>query len=87
MPVEMIGLVLNFALIFVIVWFFILRPEKKRRNQLTTMQNSLQKGDRVITIGGVHGRVHNMDDATITLINDQGNTWTFERGSVTRKMD
>ncbi len=90
MPQELVGilgLVLNFVLIFAIVWLFILRPDKKRRNELNAMQNSLQKGDRVITIGGIHGRVHAMDETTISLINDAGAVWTFERVAIARKVD
>ncbi len=87
MPLEIIAIGVQFAIIFAIIWFFIMRPEKKRRNELNAMQNSLQKGDRVITIGGIHGRVHAMDETTISLINDAGAVWTFERVAIARKVD
>ena len=87
MPVETISLIINFVLIFVVMWFFLIRPERKRRNEVTSMQNSLQKGDRVVTIGGVHGRIHSIDELTIQLINDAGVVWTFERNAVSRKVD
>ena len=87
MPVETISLIINFVLIFVVMWFFLIRPERKRRNEITSMQNSLQKGDRVVTIGGVHGRIHSIDELTISLINDSGVVWTFERSAVSRKVD
>ncbi|MBQ1785975.1 MAG: preprotein translocase subunit YajC, partial [Turicibacter sp.] len=52
-----IALVMQLVLLGVIFYFFLIRPENKRRKAVTTMQNSLEKGDRVVTIGGIHGRI------------------------------
>ena len=54
-----IALVMQLVLLGVIFYFFLIRPENKRRKAVTTMQNSLAKGDRVVTIGGIHGRANN----------------------------
>lgn len=51
------------------------------------MQSSLNKGDRVVTIGGVHGRIHALEETTVTLINDEGAKWTFERSAIARKAE
>ena len=51
------------------------------------MQNSLKKGDRVVTIGGIHGRIHSIEENTVTLINDEGGKWTFERNAIARKAE
>lgn len=40
-----------------------------------------------MTIGGIHGRIHSLEEATITLINDEGSKWTFERNAISRKID
>ena len=58
MSADMIVLIIQFALLGVIIYFFIIRPESKRRKAVASMQSSLNKGDRVVTIGGVHGRIH-----------------------------
>ena len=71
----------------VIFYFFLIRPENKRRKAVTTMQNSLEKGDRVVTIGGIHGRIHTIEEQTITLINDEGQKWIFERNAISRKLE
>ncbi len=84
---EMLMLIIQFGLLGLIIYFFMIRPENKRRKAVSTMQNSLQKGDRVVTIGGIHGRIHSIEDATITLINDEGSKWTFERNAIARKID
>ena len=51
------------------------------------MQNSLTKGDRVVTIGGVHGRIHSLEEDVVTLINDEGQKWIFERHAIARKLE
>ena len=66
---------------------FMVRPENKRRKAVATMQNSLNKGDRVVTIGGIHGRIHSIEENTVTLINDEGGKWTFERNAIARKAE
>ena len=51
------------------------------------MQSSLEKGDRVVTIGGIHGRIHALEQETVTLINDEGQKWIFERNAISRKVE
>ena len=87
MNAEMIVLLIQFALLGAIIYFFMIRPENKRRKAVTTMQNSLNKGDRVVTIGGIHGRIHALEETTVTLINDEGGKWTFERNAIARKAE
>lgn len=72
-------LAIQLVLLGAIFYFFMIRPENKRRKAVTTMQNSLSKGDRVVTIGGIHGRIHSIEEEVVTLINDEGQKWIFER--------
>ena len=41
------------ALIFVIMWFFMIRPQRKQQKELEKFRNALKKGDKVVTIGGI----------------------------------
>jgi len=84
---QSVLLIMQLVLLGVIFYFFLIRPENKRRKAITTMQNSLAKGDRVVTIGGIHGRIHTIEDETITLINDEGQKWIFERNAISRKLE
>lgn len=68
MSADMIVLIIQFALLGVIIYFFMIRPESKRRKAVASMQSSLNKGDRVVTIGGVHGRIHALEETTVTLM-------------------
>ena len=44
-------------LIFVVMWFFMIRPQQKKQKELAQFRNSLKKGDKVVTIGGIYGVV------------------------------
>ena len=69
---QTVMLAIQLVLLGAIFYFFMIRPENKRRKAVTTMQNSLSKGDRVVTIGGIHGRIHSIEEEVVTLINDEG---------------
>lgn len=84
---QTVLLVLQLVLLGVIFYFFMIRPENKRRKAVATMQSSLEKGDRVVTIGGIHGRIHALENETVTLINDEGQKWIFERNAISRKLE
>lgn len=49
------------------MWFILIRPAKKRQQETQNMQSSLQRGDKVITIGGLHGVVDAIEDTAVTL--------------------
>ena len=54
-------------LIFVIMWFFMIRPQRKQQKELQKFRDSLKKGDKVVTIGGIYGTSMDIKDDTITL--------------------
>lgn len=54
-------------LMFVIFYFLLIRPQQKRSKEHRQMVGNLKKGDRIITSGGIHGRITGMDDATLTV--------------------
>jgi len=54
-------------LMFAIFYFLLIRPQQKKAKQHQEMINAVKKGDRVITSGGIHGRITAVDDTTITL--------------------
>ncbi|MFZ7132005.1 MAG: preprotein translocase subunit YajC [Eubacteriales bacterium] len=55
------------ALIFGVFYFFTIRPQMKQQKKLQSMRNSLQKGDKILTIGGFYGRVVSFKDNVITV--------------------
>jgi preprotein translocase subunit YajC len=55
------------VLMFVIFYFLLIRPQQKKTKEHREMVNTLKKGDRVITSGGIYGRITSLDDTTLTL--------------------
>lgn len=63
---QLVGL-LPILLMFVAMWFILIRPAKKRQQETQNMQSSLQRGDKIVTIGGLHGVVESIEDTVVTL--------------------
>lgn len=59
------------VLIFVIMWLFMIRPQQKKQKELNKWRDSLKKGDKVVTIGGIYGTVDEVKDNTALVIVDQ----------------
>ena len=55
------------ALIFVVMWFFMIRPQKKQQKELQKFRDSLQKGDKVVTIGGIYGTVCEIKEDSVLI--------------------
>ena len=58
---------LPMILIFVVFWFMLIRPQRKKDKQVKEMLNNLKAGDRICTIGGIYGTITGLKDDTITL--------------------
>jgi preprotein translocase subunit YajC len=54
-------------LIIVVFYFFMIRPQMKRQKDLKTYRESLNKGDKVVTTGGIYGKVLDIKDQTVTV--------------------
>ncbi|MBL7008360.1 MAG: preprotein translocase subunit YajC [Planctomycetes bacterium] len=78
------GMLLPIALVFGFMWLFVLRPERKRQKERAAMISAIGKGDRVVTLGGMHGEVVRLDEKTITLKVDEGVRLKFDRSAVSR---
>ena len=54
-------------LIIIVFYFFMIRPQMKRQKDLKNYRNALQKNDKVITTGGIYGKITDIKDATVTV--------------------
>jgi len=75
---------LPFLLIMVILYFFMLRPQAKKQKEKQEMINNLNKGDKVITMGGIIGTVSGFKEKgkIITLKVDNNTTLTFNKSAI-----
>ena len=76
------GALIPLLLMFAIFYFLLIRPQQKRQKKIRQMHGALQKGDKIITIGGLHGTIDAMDENTIIVTVDGGNKLTFDRQSI-----
>ena len=60
-------MLLMLALIFVVMWLFMIRPQQKRQKELNSFRDSLKKGDKVVTVGGIYGTVLEVNDNKVML--------------------
>ena len=71
------------GLIMVVFWLFFIRPQAKKAKQQKTFIQDLQKGDKVVTIAGIHGRINKLnDDGTIDLEINPGSYLKMEKSSI-----
>ena len=57
---------------FVIMYFFMIRPQMKKAKEAKKYQDGIQIGDKVVTLGGIHGKVIEVDETSVVLSLDQG---------------
>lgn len=75
---------LPIIVMFVAMWFILIRPAQKRQKATSTMQNSLKRGDKVVTVGGLHGEVDAIEDTVVYLLVDGNTRLKFERQAIGR---
>jgi len=74
--------ILFFVAIAAIFYFFMIRPQQKKQKDQKKFIQEVKKGDQVVTVGGIHGKVISVNDMTIILEVDRGAKITFEKSSV-----
>lgn len=72
--------------IAVIVYFFMIRPQQKRAADAKKLRAGLAKGSAVVTIGGLHGKVVDLNDETVTVEVDKGVRLRFDRSAIAREV-
>lgn len=78
---SMSGL-LMIVVIFVIIWLFFIRPQNKRAKEQQKFRENLQKGDKIVTIGGIHGKVDEVKEHTVIISVDHNTKIEFEKSAI-----
>lgn len=71
-------------LIFVVMWFFMIRPQRKQQKELEQMRKELKKGDKVITAGGIYGTIAEVSETTLLIKVDGEVKLRVDKNSVQR---
>ncbi|GBC76015.1 hypothetical protein HRbin07_00208 [bacterium HR07] len=81
-----ITLIIMLGLMMVFFYFFLVRPQRKRQQEHQALIESLRRGDEVVTIGGIYGKIVKIEKDYITLqVNDEGTTMRVLKESITQK--
>jgi len=69
------------VLILVVFYFFMIRPQMKKQKELKKFRESIKVGDKVVTIGGIHGKILELNDTTV-LINSEGSKIRLDKTAI-----
>ena len=67
--------------IVVVFYFFMIRPQMKKQKELKQFRENLKVGDKIVTIGGIHGKILEIRDTTI-LVSSEGTKLVFEKSAI-----
>jgi preprotein translocase subunit YajC len=70
------------TMLFVVFYFFMIRPQQKKAKEAKKFRESLQKGSKVVTIGGLHGKVVEVNDKTVLIEADTNVRLRFEKSAI-----
>lgn len=73
---------LMMTMLFVVFYFFMIRPQQKKAKEAKKFRESLQKGSKVVTIGGLHGKVVEVNDKTVLIEADTNVRLRFEKSAI-----
>ncbi|MFS8650372.1 MAG: preprotein translocase subunit YajC [Caldibacillus sp.] len=79
---PMIQSIIMFVLVFAIFYFILIRPQQKQQKRVREMQANLARGDKVITIGGLHGKIDSLDETTVVIRCNDGSRLTYDRTAI-----
>jgi len=81
----MSSLVMIIAMI-AIFYLFMIRPQAKKQRELKKFREAMKPGDKVVTIGGIHGKILEIGDSTV-LISSEGTKIRLEKSAITQTVD
>lgn len=76
------SMIITVALMIAIFYFFLIRPQSKRQKETEKMLAALKKGDKVVTIGGIHGVISSTKEKTVIVKVDDNTKLEFNRSAI-----
>ncbi len=72
------------ALMIVVFYFFMIRPQVKKQKEMRNFRDNLEKGDKVITTGGIYGKINNISENIITMDIGNGVTIKVDKNAIVK---
>ena len=73
---------LPLIIIVVIFYFFMIRPQSKKNKELRKFRDSLEKGNKIVTTGGIHGKISEVSDTTVIIEVEGGGKLKIEKTAI-----
>ena len=74
------------GLMVLIFYFFMIRPQMKKQKELKNFRENLKAGDKVVTIGGIHGKILEVSDTTV-LVQAEGTKIRFDKSAIAQSSE
>ena len=74
------------VMILVVFYFFMIRPQMKKQKELKKFRENLSVGDKVVTIGGIHGKLLEVNESTV-LVNSEGSKIRFDKSAIAQSSE
>ena len=71
------------GLMVLVFWFFMIRPQMKKQKELKKFRDALSKGDHIVTIGGIHGKILEVTDTTV-LVQSDNTKLRFDKSAISQ---
>lgn len=76
------GMFIMMGLIFIVMYFFMIRPQRKKEKELAKLRDALKKDDAIVTAGGIHGKVMEVDGETVIVAVESAAKLRIEKSSI-----
>lgn len=77
-----ISTLIMFGMVILVMYFFMIRPQMKKAKDEKKFREALKKGDRIVTIGGIHGKIHEIRDDSFIIEVEGNNRLKIEKSAV-----
>jgi preprotein translocase subunit YajC len=74
------------GLMVLVFWFFMIRPQMKKQKELKKFRDGLAKGDHIVTIGGIHGKILEIADSTV-LVQSEGSKIRLDKSAISQSSE
>jgi preprotein translocase subunit YajC len=81
-PGDIFTTLIPFILIIAIFYFLIIRPQNKKQKETQRMLSALKKGDKIVTIGGIHGVIQSVKESSVVVKVDENTKVEFSRSAI-----
>ena len=75
-------MIIMLALMFGVFYFFMIRTQMKKQKELKSFREALEKGAQIVTIGGIHGKVHSIQETTVNIKIEDGTLIKVEKSAL-----